>query len=295
MKCFYHTDADGKGAGRMVYEYANKDDGTDIEEYCPINYGMPFPFEDILPGELIFIVDYSIFPDEMRKLLAITENVIWIDHHKTAIDRYDDFEYQIRGLRYDGIAGCMLTFCYLTHMTNGGVGEEKPFSNKMADDAPEIMKYIGDYDVWTFVYGNDTKCFHLGFETRNFDPLSLNWEKCNKFLLKQLIEEGYIILGYRNNLAKKYCKEYGFETEFEGHKVFAMNLGLCGSEHFKSVNNGKYDIFIGFTFNGEEWSYSMRSEKVDVSEIAKKYGGGGHVAAAGFSSKELLLRKECQI
>jgi nanoRNase/pAp phosphatase (c-di-AMP/oligoRNAs hydrolase) len=33
----------------------------------------------------------------------------------------------------------------------------------------------------------------------------------------------------------------------------------------------------------------MRSKTVDVSEIAKKFGGGGHAGAAGFFHKEFLL------
>ena len=35
------------------------------------------------------------------------------------------------------------------------------------------------------------------------------------------------------------------------------------------------------------WQYSLRSRSdFDVSEIAKKFGGGGHAKAAGFATKE---------
>lgn len=42
-----------------------------------------------------------------------------------------------------------------------------------------------------------------------------------------------------------------------------------------------------------EFQYSLRSRgDFDVSELAKKYGGGGHKNAAGFEQKEMLkLRK----
>ena len=69
----------------------------------------------------------------MRKLLQITEDVTWIDHHKTAIEKYDGFDYDIRGLRYDGIAACMLTYCYLNHMTYCGIGIVNPFNISMTD------------------------------------------------------------------------------------------------------------------------------------------------------------------
>ncbi len=106
MKCFYHVDDDGKCAAFWVYLSAGVYDGYE-SEFIPINYGMEFSFDKINPNEQVYIVDYSIMPDEMRKLLEITKDVTWIDHHKSAIERYTDFEIPIRGIRYDGIAACM--------------------------------------------------------------------------------------------------------------------------------------------------------------------------------------------
>ena len=99
------------------------------------------------------------------------------------------------------------------------------------------------------------------------------------------------MIKYRDNLAKEYCKSKGFEIEFEGHKVFAMNIGLAGSDWFKSIDDGSYDILMPFSYNGKHknWSYSMYSKTVDVSVIAKKYGGGGHKGASGFTTDELIF------
>lgn len=49
-----------------------------------------------------------------------------------------------------------------------------------------------------------------------------------------------------------------------------------------------------FSFNGRNgtWTYSMYSKIVDVSNIAKKYGGGGHRGAAGFNLDKLIFEKE---
>ena len=48
-------------------------------------------------------------------------------------------------------------------------------------------------------------------------------------------------------------------------------------------------MFIGCSYNGKSWNYSLRSEKVNCSEIAMKYGGGGHKGASAFSSNKFLL------
>lgn len=302
MKCFYHIDEDGKCAGFWVNELARHYDGYE-KEFIPINYGMEFPFESIHPNEQIFIVDYSILPEEMDRLLEITEDVTWIDHHQSAIKRYENYPRDIKGLRYDGIAGCMLTYCYFKHMVifqhdNGNVAAI-PFNELMIQDAPMFTKYVADFDVWKFEYGDTTRKFEMGLQLYYTEPdcdagdnvwkamLRYGWE-----LVDEIISKGEDLITYRDNWAKEYCESKGFETEFCGYKCFAMNLGLCGSPEFKSVDDGTYDMFIGFCFDGEKWSYSLRSENVNVAEIAMMYGGGGHPGAAGFSSDELLLKKK---
>jgi nanoRNase/pAp phosphatase (c-di-AMP/oligoRNAs hydrolase) len=96
----------------------------------------------------------------------------------------------------------------------------------------------------------------------------------------------------------------GFETEFEGqstndytyrpYKCFAVNLGHCNSDYFKSLPEGKYDILMPFVFNGEQFIISLYSKTVDVSEIAKKYGGGGHKGAAGFTCYRLPFTRRIE-
>ena len=293
MKCFYHNDADGKCAGFWVWKDAVLTNIHQRSEFVEMSYEKPFPMDIILPGEQVYIVDYSISPDEMRELLKITTDITWIDHHKTAIEKYDGFEHDIRGIRYDGIAGCMLTYCYLHHMTNGGKGAIKPFDISMIDDAPFFTKLIADWDVWKFDYGDRTRKFITAFNAYDFAPTNYgNWGRL--YLDGEtiaMIDEGEIMIEYRDGWAKGYLKRFGFEVEFEGLKCFAVNLGNCNSEYFKSLPEGKYDALIPFAFNGEKWTVSMYSTTKDISGICKKYGGGGHAKAAGFQCVELPFRK----
>ena len=67
MKCFYHTDMDGKCAGAIVRGALGPGD------YRSINYKDPFPFDEIEPGQKIVIVDFSLQGDgDFERLLAIT-------------------------------------------------------------------------------------------------------------------------------------------------------------------------------------------------------------------------------
>lgn len=293
MKCFYHNDADGKCAGFWVWKDAGLNNVRQRSEFIEMSYEKPFPMDIILPGEQVYIVDYSISPDEMRELLKITTDVTWIDHHKTAIEKYEGFEHDIRGVRYDGIAGCMLTYCYLHHMTNQGQGEIIPFDMSMIDDAPMFTKLIADWDVWKFDYGDNTRYFITAFNAYDFNPTSVgDWGRL--YLdgeTDELIKEGEVMMQYRDGWAKGYLERFGFEVEFEGLKCFAVNLGNCNSEYFKSLPEGKYDAFMPYAFNGEKWTVSMYSTTHDISGICKKYGGGGHMKAAGFQCVELPFRK----
>lgn len=297
MKIFYHNDLDGKCAAFWVMcSTETQDKRINLHE---INYGMHFPIDEIKENEEIYIVDYSITPAEMEDLLKITNNVTWIDHHISAIKRYKDFPYKIRGVRHDGIAGCMLTYCYLNHMTNLGKGEIKKFNIEMTDKAPLFTKLIADYDVWTFEYGNNTRKFQIGFNALyEGNPNDKIWSTLLKddyikdrqrSLLHNILQCGTTMLKYRDSLSKKYCDNVGYSMIFEGYKCFVINVPIAGSEWFKSVDVDDYDMLISFSYNGCDWNYSLRSEKIDVSQVAMKYGGGGHKGAAGFRSKEFLL------
>lgn len=297
MKCFYHIDEDGKTSAYWVHKLAKHYDGYK-KDFYPINYGMEFPFESIQSNEQIYIVDYSIMPEEMKRLLTITSDITWIDHHVSAIKKYNNFPYYIKGIRYDGIAGCLLTYCYLKHMTDCGVGKVENFDISMTEDAPMFTKYVADFDVWKFEFGEKTKAFEMGLQLHDLNPvaetknnifealLALGWD-----LEYEIIKKGQDLLLYRDNWAKEYCEHVGFETELEGLKCYAMNMAMISSEHFKSINEENYDMLIGFSFNGTTWKYELRSTKVDCSQIAMKYGGGGHKGAAGFTSSNLLLFK----
>ena len=88
-----------------------------------------------------------------------------------------------------------------------------------------------------------------------------------------------------------YCKSKGFEATIDGHKCFAVNMAMMSSDDFIIDNPEDYELFVGFSFNGKLWNYSLRSNKVDCSEIAKKFGGGGHKGAAGCNTTDFILKR----
>lgn len=315
MKCFYHNDQDGIVSGYYVRKACEKRDvNFEQDDFRKINYGMRFPFKDIKQNELVFIVDYSIEPDEMWQLLSITKNVIWIDHHQSAIDKYKDFKCNVKGIRVTGagISGANLTWWYLSNCVNKSFDEYcnwdgmnalvDMLQSSLSNYTPILAKYTAAWDTFTWEDEREAekiKAFHLVFESYNFSPMSgllgmLNIENIAEKMTEDMIHEGLKIMKYMNSNAKRYLEAYGFETVFEGYKVYAINSAFISSDFFKSIDASKYDIFIGFVYKGDEdkWEYQLRSaepDKVNVCELAVKYGGGGHPNAAGFRSDKYVL------
>lgn len=296
MICFYHADNDGKCAGFWVNKLGQRDK---YETYFyKIDYGIDFPIDRINDNEIVYIVDYSIPPEMMDRLLEITSNVIWIDHHKSAIEKYADYDKEIAGLRYDGIAGCMLTYIYLYCMLNRETGEiVHEFDPAFAKTAPKFTKLVADYDVWTFEYGDQTRQFEKGMTLYDREPDDDIWfdllteESLHEFArLFAICEQGKTIIRYRENLMKDYCDKKGFVCELDGYKCYAVNMALMGTDDFVIRDVDSYDLLISFSFDGKAWSYSLRSTTIDCAELAAKYGGGGHKGASGFISNELLLK-----
>lgn len=293
MKCFHHNDLDGRCAGYWVNKWAYRDDPYGEEpELFEIDYKDTFPMDKIRKNELVYIVDFSILPEQMTELLQITNNVVWIDHHESAIKRYKDFDTsQIRGIQKVGVAGCVLTYIYLFELTDRGrPGKQKKFEDAMITKVPMFTRLIGDRDIWAWVFEERTAKFCAGMLVYDTDPTSEIWEDAMKDT-KPIEATGEVVLAYQHVHNQEMLKAYAFETEFEGHKCIACNVGRVSSQFFSDLAN-KYDIMMPFVFDGNVFTVSLYTVKgIDVSEIAEKYGGGGHKQAAGFNCKELPFKK----
>ncbi len=126
MLCFYHrADFDGKASAAIV---AQKHPEVEL---IGIDYGDPFPWDRVQLNDIVFMVDFSLSRKEMDELDDRC-HLVWIDHHKTALEWIAKSEHQFKGKREVGKAGCELTWQYCF--------PELPM--------PDAVKYLGRYDVW---------------------------------------------------------------------------------------------------------------------------------------------------
>ena len=296
MKIFYHNDADGRCAGAIAYRSPLCQRQAELIE---MEYSKKVPVETIGEDELIVIVDFSFKPEVMKEVLERTRNIIWIDHHKT--NMYD-YGVPIMGLRDVNYSGCELAWIFFTQIatSRGPVVLSKAYKQGLRT-MPRAVALIGDRDKWAWRYGEETAMFNMGLKLFLHQPDDVIWDdlllgNAQECRLKDILEKGEVCIRFRDMVCEDYCESYGFETEFEGYRCFALGLYMFGSEAF-GERIKEYDICLSYEYLGDNWIVGLYSEKVDVGEIARRYGekygisGGGHKGAAGFVAPELPFKK----
>lgn len=289
MKCIYHCDLDGRCAGAIVAFFTGN---REEENYIEANYNDVLPIDDFTNGEKVFLVDFSFTENTkhyLDKLIAKDCNIIHIDHHSSTMELYkNNPKYQeLDGIRTEEHSGAALTWMYFT-------------GAKSIEECPFFVQYVSDFDCWHFNLHN-TQEFKYGMETFDYHPLCKIWEQLisehydcddNLSFVHSIIDNGFVVKKYIDNINKEYCEKYAYETELEGNKCIVVNKKDCGSLVFGELVE-QYPMCMVWSFDGEYYQYSIYSsnENIACNKIAEKYGGGGHKGAAGFRMKEMPFTK----
>lgn len=296
MKIIHHNDADGYMSANIVYNCLSPEQKAEItvEDFICMDYSKPLDLNLIDKDEEIYIVDYSIPPHQMETLLeAYTKNVTWIDHHKSAIEQYKAYPELLKsidGVRFDGISATGLCYLYFTDDLSNTGNYTKDYYKMMRclELAPFGIQYINDWDVWNH-FIPETKSFMIALQAMPDiweSPMNDFWDSLGEndtTRLNSMIATGVDMTRFRDSWAKQFRNRYGFEINLEGHLIYCLNLGNANSEYFGDLLD-KYEAVMTFCFNGELFNASIYSDgNLDVSEIAKKFGGGGHKGASGFT------------
>lgn len=283
MLVIHHDDADGRCSAAIVLKkYVNQN-----PTFVGMDYAKDPPIEKVKPGEPVYIVDFSLKPDQIRLLETVTKNIVWIDHHASCKNNGLDYLPGLRDFTDKGPSGCELAWRYC-------------FPDKAM---PEAVSLIGDYDAWRLEHGERTKLFYEGLKVEDTNPRSQLWEvlllsdemadlvqQAQSPAVEKILEKGRVATAYRDVYCADIMKSYGFETEIDGIRAFATNLYRFGSPGFGRKFK-EYPICLAFVYDGNKYTVSLYSETVDVSLVAKKFGGGGHKGAAGFVCDRLPFGK----
>lgn len=311
MKCLYHNDLDGRAAAFCVHAWVGIGDVSTPVTFVPVTYSNNVRDLGIAPGEQVWIVDFSIPPNDMEWLLTVTDDVTWIDHHKSAIEAYAGFPRKIKGMRRDGEAGCVLAWKYIHWYSGRGAvpavvetadDSEVPRGTKDNYPVPLPIACTGDRDVWKFERGDETRDFCAAAEAEDTGPDSRFWwdylyarhgaagAACPEDTLRweELLAGGRAIRKFCERRADDLRARMAWATEFHGHKALACNAVMGGSELMGGDKLfAEWPLLIRYEHKAGEFTVSLYSQTVDCADVCKRHGGGGHKGAAGFRCAEL--------
>lgn len=261
----------------------------DSADYLPMAYGDPVPEE--LTGMQLYMVDFSVSPGEARKLCAKFRSVEIIDHHISAIQKFKEVDSPLPNnlhLNFDTTkAGCILS------------------AERFLNHVPWFFEYVGDWDIWKFKYP-ETKEFTAGFFAK-FPLADTTFDALNDLLgtaprktmsdpelamEQNLCSAGQLLLKAFDSYVQEFLKfaQFGHDDRarpiallYNVPRPFISEVGNAAIKKFPDVD---YVLIANFVARERKnmVNVSLRSDDdhIDVSEIAKTFGGGGHRNAAGY-------------
>lgn len=275
--CVYHDPCqDGISSAWVVYKALC---GRDIQ-FVPDNYNQGRAEFALTPENLknkhLIITDYSFPAERMLELSKLAETVTILDHHTKSKDDIEPLlnNGDIYGTFDMSKSGCLITWDFFYE-----------------EEAPQFLKHISDRDLFDFKLDGSKEIFYAclskDYEVTKWDQVI---RQCS---VEMLIEIGKPILA-------KYM------AEIEEIASTKKMVSICGYRVpvVEVPDDGYGSDTCAFMYEQENVPFavsyfekdgitkvSFRSKKgigADVNEIAKVFGGGGHVHASGVRVKSLL-------
>lgn len=231
----------------------------------PATYGKPID-ETHITGKRVLVVDFSWKRAEMERLAALSAEIVVLDHHKTA-------EAELAGLDFCVFdmdrSGAQITWDYL-------MGDQP---------RPWYVDYVADRDLWrwTLPESKVVSAFIMAL------PHTIEaWKQLDSMGVADAVLLGKGARMQVDHYVEKVTAQ-SYAGEWAGHSMKIVNAAY---PNISDVGNALCEqgaaIGVGWFIRGDGMmQFSLRSiGDLDVSELAKNHGGGGHKNAAGFQVPE---------
>jgi oligoribonuclease NrnB/cAMP/cGMP phosphodiesterase (DHH superfamily) len=258
---FHKNCADGFGAACVAEQYF-RGQKLDTPFFYAAQYGDSAP--DVT-GFDVFILDFSYPRDVLLKLKEQAKSIVVIDHHQTA-------QAALKGL----------DFCIFDMSKSGAMLTQEYFYP--SQEWPLLLEYLQDRDLWLWQMP-DSQAVSAAIRSYPFDfDVWAKWMQADNSV-RALKTEGAAILRYQQQCVNEAMARPVELVEIGGHRVPCVNCTHLIGELGNELAKGHPFAALYFDTTEGKRVFSLRStpEGVDVSEVAKSYGGGGHRNAAGFT------------
>lgn len=263
----YHKHCpDGFAAALSIKLWYEKQEQTRSINFHAAQHGSSIP--NCFNKE-VYIVDFSYKRDVLKELCQQATKVILIDHHISALKDLENLEEEESNLEISfdmSRSGAILTWNYF-----------------FKTEAPMLFQHVEDRDIWKFEIAdtNDVMSAVVSY------PMEFKiWEAwlADKKGLEKLKLEGKVLNRERKKMIYKY-KQRARSGIIAGYTIPVVNApSSIASDLLQDLSADK--AFAASYEDREDkriWQLRSSGEQgLDVSEIATKYGGGGHKRASGF-------------
>lgn len=223
------------------------------------NYGDEPP--DV-KGRKTLVVDFSYPAAVLKRMHEDALDLLVLDHHKTAEAELADLEF----CKFDmNRSGAQMTYDHFY----------------TSEFRPWFVEYTADRDLWTWKLPN-SRAINAALRTYPIELESV--DKWAAVGVDGMVAMGETVLRIQDG-AVQHAVSCSFCAMFENFQVRLVNATSLISEIGEQMSKDVDFSISWFENDSGDRIFSLRSASpngVDVSEIAKRYGGGGHKHAAGF-------------
>jgi len=222
----------------------------------------------VTEGKDVYFLDFCYSSEVMAGIYSTCNSLVILDHHKTAVDACAWLldEPNCRGVFDMDRSGAMIAWEYFH--------ENKP--------APQLIHHIQDRDLWRFkLDGTESIQAALFSYPYDFDV----WGKLMGADLNGLRSDGDAISRKQHKDIAELRGVLERRMVIAGYDVPVMNVPYTLVSDAANLMAFDEPFAACYWDSEKHRAFGLRSlvSGIDVSEIAKQYGGGGHVRASGFS------------
>lgn len=280
--CIYHGHCDDGFAAAWSVRKALGEDS--VEFYPGVYQKEPPPHE----GRDVIFVDFSYKATVLHAMAAKARTVLILDHHKTAQEDLASLPPPLDG-RYDPNAmegwarECNAPAAIHALFDMNRSGAAMAWDYFVGGLRPDFIEYVQDRDLWRKQLSQGDE---FTIALRSYPQDFLIWDKLIDNGAQALIGEGYAIQRYYR-LRVEELKRSAYKARLGTDEIWIANAPYFAASEVAGELAERGLAFGACYFEVEagRFQYSLRSRgDFDVSAVARLHGGGGHKAAAGFTT-----------
>lgn len=278
--CIYHGACDDGFASAWAVRKAL---GDEVEFYPGVYQKEPPPHT----GRDVVFVDFSYKRPVLDAMTREANSILILDHHKTAAEDLADIATAPdfgtwRAAAWNGRLSANVRMVALFDMERSGAGLAWDYF--VGGARPDFIEYVQDRDLWRKALPNGDE---FTIALRSYPQDFKIWDSLVTQGADSLIAEGESIQRYYR-LRVEELKRSAYKAQLGGFDCWISNAPYFAASEVAGELTERGASFGACYFEVEpgRFQYSLRSRgDFDVSAIARQFGGGGHKAAAGFTTK----------